>query len=97
MVDDVAAEVELGQRVEPLQVVHCLYQVVGEIQDSEVTQVIDIFDSTNFIRVQVQDVQFSQSLQIFDLLDVVFAEHEDAKSRNRVQIVDLFDMVVVKV
>ena len=53
LVDDVAAEVELGQRVEPLQVVHCLYQVVGEVQDSEVTQVIDIFDSTNFIRVQV--------------------------------------------
>ena len=58
---------------------------------------IDIFDSSNLIRVQVQHVKLRERLKVLNLLNVVLAEHEDSKRANRVQVVDLFNVIVVEV
>ena len=49
VIDDVTAQVELGQRDESTEVVNCLDEVVCQVEDSKLSKVIDVFNSSDFV------------------------------------------------
>ena len=57
LVYDISTEIKLCQRIEPLQIVHSFYQVIGKVEHSEITKMINILDSSNFVRVQVENIK----------------------------------------
>jgi hypothetical protein len=60
-------------------------QVVGEVEHSQFTQMADVFNLCDLVRMQIQYIQLGQILEISYALDVVLAEHEHAQSWHRVQ------------
>lgn len=62
LVNDVAAQVQLSQRDEPVEVVDHFDQVVRQVKHSEFCQVPDVFNLADFVAVKVEHIQLGQVL-----------------------------------
>jgi hypothetical protein len=69
----VASQVQLCQRDQPVQVLNRGDQVVREVQDTKLRQVIDVFYFCDLIRVEIEHVQLIQVLQVSNSLYVILA------------------------
>ena len=50
LVYDVASQIELCQAVESVEAVHGFDQIVGEIQNTQLTKMIDVFNFADLVR-----------------------------------------------
>lgn len=72
-------------------------QIVGEVEHSQFTEMADVFNLRDLVRMQVEHIELGQILEVSYALDVVLAEHEHTQSWHRVQVRDFFNTIVIQV
>jgi len=51
-------------------------QVVGQVEHTKLTEMVDIFNFRDFVGMQVQNIKFGKVLEISNSFDIVLTKHK---------------------